>query len=544
VAIAKLSRVIVACPRSELHILLTRLCQFGLFHPSGREGLVEDVELLQLSSRAHQIYSEATEMLEHIQARGVSVSAAGPARFEARNMVDLMNVLANELLALRPRIQRTGLPEEETRVLVQRLSGVREAASMIFENLRRFRVVPATKRLVITEGFIPTDATESFRRLMRDTLLWVEPVGRSLRGEPYIPSLIINPRVISLFESITLAQGAPRYGEVDPTPIVAFVFPLFFGIMFADLGHGLVLLLAGLALSTREKLSYRYWGRMLILFGVSAMLMGTVAGTIFGVAFPTPFRQLIPLTGLLGGPFTTESALLLMVMAAVIGSFHLAAAYALAVVNHLRTGDLQEALLSHLPTLLLYASAIPLTLSLIATQFRFERIFVSTTPTPVVRELTGLEVPVHLTATVSFPLAAASFATLLLGRPLYYLSRRAKTSKVLEAALQGLLDAILRPVEFLANTISYIRLGVLLILGALLGSSVAELLRQAWPGILLAALANMGIIAIEGLLVYIQDLRLHLYEFFSKFYLGAGTPFTPLHTQGTNCTIQWISNQA
>ena len=48
------------------------------------------------------------------------------------------------------------------------------------------------------------------------------------------------------FESITKLYGTPDYSEVDPTPILALTFPILFGLMFGDIGHGIVLILAGL----------------------------------------------------------------------------------------------------------------------------------------------------------------------------------------------------------------------------------------------------------------------------------------------------------
>ena len=58
--------------------------------------------------------------------------------------------------------------------------------------------------------------------------------------ELVLPTLLTNKKYIRTFEVITETQGIPRTDEVNPTPIIAFVWPLFFGLMFADLGHGLL----------------------------------------------------------------------------------------------------------------------------------------------------------------------------------------------------------------------------------------------------------------------------------------------------------------
>jgi V/A-type H+-transporting ATPase subunit I len=91
---------------------------------------------------------------------------------------------------------------------------------------------------------------------------------------------------------------------------------------------------------------------------------------------------------------------------------------------------------------------------------------------------------------------------------------------------QGLTDIVFRPVEFLTNTISYSRLGIFLVMH----SALMGLVNGAWSyglsGLPLIILGNIFVMALEGFLVYIQDLRLHLYEWFTKFHEGGAAPFT------------------
>ena len=536
-AVVKLSRVTLVCPRSELRILSSRLCEFTAFHPSDRRGLVDDPELLHLSSRAHFVYSEANELLTG-QALEPEQKLNGRSMFRARDLLDLVNVLTKELVEIRLEFGRPDLNASSKSETYLRLRAVREAALAVFNNVRRIKVLPGLKRFVGIEGFIPSHLVQSFRTNIQEYLVLVEPVKGRLSREPYIPSLIVNPRVISLFENIALAGGVPRYNEIDPTPIIAFVFPAFFGIMFADLGHGMVLLALGLSLALRAKGKYRYWGRVLAVLGLAAVATGSITGIIFGFDFPTPFSRLFPFSRILAGPFSPDSALLLLEVAVIIGTFHLASAYAIAVINQVRSRNYIDALFSHLPTLLLYSSAVPFTLALSGVQFQWQEIFVSNSSISVFEQLLGWHVPVSLVAIVSFPILTGSFLTLILGRPLAYLGRT--KNQVVEALGEGLLEAMLRPIEFLANTISYARLGIFLIIGTIMGSLANRVLELGILGIPLAAVFHIGQMAIEGLIVYIQDLRLHLYEWLSKFYLGLGIPFTPLVSRGDIFEIKWV----
>jgi len=91
---------------------------------------------------------------------------------------------------------------------------------------------------------------------------------------------------------------------------------------------------------------------------------------------------------------------------------------------------------------------------------------------------------------------------------------------------QGLTDVMFRPIEFLTNTISYSRLGIFLVMH----SALMGLVNGAWSyglsGLPLIILGNIFVMALEGFLVYIQDLRLHMYEWFTKFHEGGAVPFT------------------
>ena len=101
------------------------------------------------------------------------------------------------------------------------------------------------------------------------------------------------------------------------------------------------------------------------------------------------------------------------------------------------------------------------------------------------------------------------------------------------------MEAAIKPVEFFINTLSYVRLGVLLITTTLLASLVAGTLSVGLSGLFLAIFLNVMIIALEGVIVYVQDMRLHLYEWFSQFYSGTGVPFAPLASGGPHFRLAW-----
>jgi len=534
-AVARLVRVTVEAPRAEVGRLLAEVIGFGEFHPSRKDGMVQDIELLLLGSKAHEVYARAGELLgEGLFKTGVRERQVE--KFEAQDVDGLVSMLEEYLEIIEKNLSLFTEADDKWGV-TQVLLAIQEASLMIFDDLQRIFVYPSDGATIRFEGFVPARSLDAFKGSVGSYVVATEPVGTQGKGVAYIPTLLVNPRVISVFESLTLQRGLPRYGEVDPTPILAFVFPFFFGIMFADVGHGIALFAFGLYLVYRT--AYKNWGELILVLSFSTMLFGFVRGSFFGVPFTSPLQRVIPLPPALSAGFTLSSIPFLLEVAILIGAFHLASGYAIAFVNQERAGNYLDAFLDRLPTIVLYSFLIPFGFAVAGTALNFGVLFTSTAPTPIFNNLLGLDIPIATTARVSLPVIVGTLLFLVAGHPIRdYLSAHTLRS-ALRGLGDGLLEAVSKPFEFFLNTISYIRLGVLLITTTLLGSLVAGVLSYGIAGVVVAALLNVAVISLEGVIVYIQDMRLQLYEWLSQFYAGTGTPFVPLISGGSHFSANW-----
>ena len=146
--------------------------------------------------------------------------------------------------------------------LIQILS-LHEAAKAAKDVLEITRRPGGTRNFALINGYIPEKMQSKFKNLTKNYISIVEDAGvHSLNQgdqELVLPTLLSNKKYIRTFEVITETQGIPRTDEVDPTPIIAFVWPLFFGLMFADLGHGLLLFGLGMLLRQRGNGSITTW---------------------------------------------------------------------------------------------------------------------------------------------------------------------------------------------------------------------------------------------------------------------------------------------
>ncbi|HYB04225.1 MAG TPA: hypothetical protein VED17_07175, partial [Nitrososphaerales archaeon] len=270
-----------------------------------------------------------------------------------------------------------------------------------------------------------------------------------------------------------------------------------------------------------------------------------IRGSFFGIGFTSPLQDLVKLPEVFSAHFTLSYIPLLLEIAIIIGTFHLASAYAIGFLNAIRSADYVEGFLDRLPTLTLYASLVALGIAVVGNNFSVANLLSSKIPTPVFNQALGLYVPISLTASVSLVIVSASLVLLLVGQPVaqYISAKTRKLRRAIKVLESSIIEVAAKSFEFFMNTISYVRLGVLLIATTLLGSLIAGFLNYGIIGIFLAIFSNIAVLSLEGVILYIQDMRLHLYEWLPKFYSGSGTPFTPLVNSGENFQINFLLKQ-
>jgi V/A-type H+-transporting ATPase subunit I len=365
---------------------------------------------------------------------------------------------------------------------------------------------PRTESTLLLQGWIPAaDSPVVERRLQEATrrrcVLETSAPGRE--EEDQVPVLLRSSPLLRPFERLVAGFGLPRYRELSPAPFLAASYLLMFGMMFGDVGHGAVLAALGLAAVAVAR--WREVGLLLLPCGLSSALFGVVYGSWFGLA---RFRSLAlwrdPLEG---------DPLGLMSLAIGVGVATISLGLALNVLGRLRHRDLLGALLDRfgLAGLLFYWGALA---SLVWQRQR------GTLPGPVPAVLA---------------LLAAAW---VLERPLRHaLHRRgARAPDPGGAGLAaGLVEAFETLLVYLANTISFVRLAAyamshaaLLLAISLMARAVAGAGGEAGLSTWLVVVAgNLVAILLEGLVAGVQALRLEYYEFFGKFFSGAGRPFEP-----------------
>jgi V/A-type H+-transporting ATPase subunit I len=351
-----------------------------------------------------------------------------------------------------------------------------------------------SRRAVLLGGWLPRRRVWELEALLKKVCPGRFALRRAAAHGDDTPVELTNPLPLRPFQKILKIFGTPLYGELEPTPLLALGFLLLFGMMFGDVGQGLVLVGAGWGL--RRFTRFGEEGLLVAEVGASATLFGLLFGSVFGAENLLPALWFSPL----------QNIPLLMLSALAIGVVLIFSGLLLRVRNMWRQEPLKVLLTDRfgLGGAVFYGGAI-LTAALVALDLA-----------PMI-SLLWLAVP--LGCVFFHPLVAAD---------------EGERSLPLLLA-EGVIEVMETVLGYLVNTFSFLRVGAfgLAHIGLSLAVfALADLVRGLPFGglwaVLIYLVGNGIILALEGLVVSIQALRLQFYEFFTKFFRGGGIPYRPL----------------
>ena len=424
------------------------------------------------------------------------------------------------------------------------LLALHEEAKVAKGMLETLRKPSGTRNFALIQGYIPAKMEGKFRRITDRWTSIVEEITDTTLIEQ-APTLYDNKRFIRTFESITNSQGIPRKGETDPTPMIALMWPIFYGIMFADLGHGLLLMGMGLLFKVKGQGGVSRWGMLIAISGAASAIAGVGTGEAFG----HHIAAMAPLSGMLadGGALhslswivgvisvaelTFEQVIDILKVSLFIGIVHLLWAMILRIKRLIREGRKIALYLEALPNITLYGGIVVAMMCAIGAQYDVVNMYsrVHTEPVPWVTMFLGDWAQVWIVTRIAVITVIGSMVMMIIGGLLHTKKHPEEGGSAANVIMEVLLG---KTVESLAHTISYARIGIMLLVHAALLLTVNNSFYSlggvesvaAWVMIIGG---NIGIMMIEGLIVYIQSLRLHLYEFFTKWYDGKGHAFKQL----------------
>jgi vacuolar-type H+-ATPase subunit I/STV1 len=185
-----------------------------------------------------------------------------------------------------------------------------------------------TAHTCMLQGFVARRDVHKLRMLEK-----VAPVTIEVKKVTQGPTKLQNLPYVRSYELVTNMFGLPKLGKTDPTLVMSLFIPFFFGLMFSDVGYGIIVLLTSLAL-----LIFSIKKKNVVMHDASIILNVCAVSTIlFGILFGSFFGTLIEVTPLLFDPF--QNAQYLLVVALGIGLIHLNLAHLVGLYEYIRAKD-------------------------------------------------------------------------------------------------------------------------------------------------------------------------------------------------------------
>lgn len=359
-------------------------------------------------------------------------------------------------------------------------------------------------------GFVEEEKVGSFKEVfsnIEEIEIEVNDAYSDKRIKP--PTKLKNRWFSRPFSMFVEMYGLPSYNEIDPTPFVAFTYSLLFGMMFGDLGQGLVMILIGFLLYKYKKIRL---GAIGIRIGISSALFGLLYGSLFGnEEILTPlYTQILGLPHnpihLLDPSFTQT----LLITSVGIGSLFIIVSMFLNMYTLYKKKEYLEIVTSHNGVSGLMIYGFVLTAAVLQLGFDI-----------------SLFNGIYIALFVVIPLLLI-FAK----EPIHRMFHHEKIfpDGVGGFFVEGFFELFEILLSYVTNTMSFLRVGGFVLAHAgmmLVVMSLVDMVGSS--GWIVFILGNIFVMGLEGLIVGIQVLRLEFYEMFSRYYNGDGISFNSVN---------------
>jgi len=395
----------------------------------------------------------------------------------------------------------------------------------------------------VIEGWAPKDEVENVIEGINEETggFSVVEVIAPKREDVRVPSLLNNPRIIKPFESVIKMYGHPLYKDIDPTLITAIMFPILFGLMFPDIGHGIFLLALGLALTRFTGLGkgMREMGIIIVLCGLCSLIAGALFGEVLGFSHHASKLVGTSVEGaavpewliITWNPFEPMADIkTFFVVTMLIGALHMGLGLFLNVINSFSHRNIFEAITGFVKIWCLFGA---LYFLLVLFGIRF------------IGLEAGIVIFIMLPILLLFILKIVS--ELRHGEGSEHSNGETKEKRsimdYLIILIDGVIDALLENFfRFLANIVSYGRILALALCHAalievfILLTFMCLQVNPAIGPVIAAVVFILGtaiVVILEAIMAGIHTIRLHFYEWFTKFYEGGGVEFSPFRLRRT-----------
>lgn len=456
----------------------------------------DEVQLEQISADQQSLYLLVFVHKCAAEAVGAALREAG---FALTTFDGVQGTAAENIRRTDEAIAACEQQDAEKLAELTALAAQKSALQLAFDRCtQEIAKAQAADRLVHSEktfclgGWVPCEDVGKLEALLSGFCCAWELTDPAPEEYPDVPVKLKNNKLTWPLNMVTEMYSLPAYDGVDPNPLMAPFFILFYGIMMADMGYGLLMILASIIITKKSRpkgTSGQMFGLMFSC-GISTFLMGALTGGFFGDFLPQLVGIIDPNTTFKALPslFTPlDDTITILIGAMALGFVQIVTGMAISFVEKIKKGQIMDAIWEELTWWIVFAGIACMALG-----------------------VTNIVLYVGLAMVV----VGSGWSAKGFGK------------------VTAIFGSVYNHVTgYFGDILSYSRLMTLMLAGSVIASVFNTL--GAIPGnvvffLIVSALGNGLNFALNLLSCYVHDLRLQCLEYFGKFYQDGGKPFEPL----------------
>ncbi len=359
------------------------------------------------------------------------------------------------------------------------------------------------QHIVCLQGWVPeADVARLTGLLEQFDCAWdlADPTEEEI---PDVPVKLKGNFFTRSMNCITEQYSLPAYDGVDPNPVMAPFFIFFFGMMMADMGYGILMIIGSLLFLKKKRPADRSFMEMIFWCGISTTIFGALTGGFFGDFIPQLCRIINPASTFeLPALFTPlNDTMAIMIGSLILGLIQIITGMTISVVKKTKDGHFADALWDEITWWVILAGLALMILKIGTVK-----------GVPVVLVIGGLML-------------------------LYGSTRNAKGFGKLTALISAVYNGV---TGFFSDTLSYVRLMALMLSGSVIAqvfNTLGATFGSVIAFVIISMIGNVLNLLLNLLGCYVHDMRLQFLEFFNRFYKDGGKAYQPLSLQSNNVEI-------